>query len=160
MIEQGPFMVRFQAALTENDIELQDLLDIWESMRGARRMPARSDFKPELLQRHLGWVHLLDVTYEPLSFRFRLYGSNISAATGRDATGQELNEAFSGKFLNELQQVLERTVSETQPLRVESSFAGVNKEFIPITSLFLPLSDEGEQVDMVMIRHVIGTRST
>ena len=119
-------------------------------------MPARWDLSPETIRRHLGWVHLLDVSSEPLDFRFRLYGSKIAEVLGHDATGKTLSEAFSEPFLSEVRGAFEYTVESAAPLLLFSSGAGADKDFLTVTSLLLPLSDIDDTVDVILVRHVIG----
>jgi len=156
MVARDQAGVRIQTSLMPDDVELQDLLALWERQRGDRPLPSRADFTPEILRRHLGWLHLLDVRDGQPRFRFRLYGSEIAEVTGRDVTGRNFEDAFSGQFREALIRALEQTVRERRPLRVASTAAGANKDYIPITSLFLPLSEDGETVNMILIRHVFG----
>lgn len=152
----GNRFISHTANLDAADPILLDVLALWQSVRNGRSMPARQDMTPQLLRRHLGWVHIFDVVQEPLDFRFRLYGSRIAEVLGVDATGKLLTEAFSGPFLNSLFPAFEALVREKRPLLLQSSGAGADKEFLPITSMMLPLSDDDERVDAILLRHLVG----
>lgn len=158
MSPQGPGnrFINHSANLDGADPILLDVLALWRSVGHGRSMPARQDMTPQLLRRHLGWIHIFDVIQEPLDFRFRLYGSRIAEALGVDATGKLLTEAFSGPFLKSLFPAFEALVREKRPLLLRSSGAGANKEFLPITSLMLPLSNDDERVDAILLRHLFG----
>lgn len=134
---------------------LQDLLAIWQTARQGRSMPSRQDLTPQLLRQHLGWLHMLDVIDEPLNFRFRLYGSRIADVLGHDATGKLLSEAFHGDFFDAVLPAFQDLVHDKRPLMLKSTGGGANKEFLPVTSLMLPLSDDDDRVDVVLVRHQI-----
>src|SRR5215469_17698305 len=72
--------------------DLQRLYDYWDSRRGGRRYPARSDLDPVEFGFALGNVTLIDVLYEPLRFRFRLMGGLQAQRVGQDMTGKMVDE--------------------------------------------------------------------
>jgi hypothetical protein len=63
------------------------LVECWYQRRGEAEFPARSDFDPLDLLFALGNIVLIQVMYDPLRFRFRLVGSNITRHLGHDSTG-------------------------------------------------------------------------
>ena len=67
---------------------IASLQALWDSRRGARRLPARDDFPVEDLRPWLGYVSLVDVTPPPRRFRWRLIGTGIAERLGRDAAGR------------------------------------------------------------------------
>ena len=138
---------------------LNELLEPWHALRDGRTMPVREDMTPERLKSHLGWIHLLAVSHEPLEFHFRLYGSKIADVLGHDASGKSLTETFSGDFRGALRDAFVSVVNRKEPLVLKSTGAGAGKEHLDIISLLLPLADKAkgaDKVDVILIRHVIG----
>ena len=72
---------------------LQRLYRDWDSRRGGREFPARADFDVLDFKYVIGQLALIDVTYDPLRFRFRLHGTGISQRVGYEMTGKELDVA-------------------------------------------------------------------
>ncbi len=131
------------------DDGLRRLYLYWNRKRGDRRFPARRDIDPLDFVYILGWVTLVDVTYDPLRFRFRLYGSELAHRLGLDATGMTLDEHPQRDFANFLQQEWQRVVENGEPSysRYERAVGDQKREF---ESLRLPLSSDGVTVDMLL----------
>ncbi len=146
---------RFSTEIVTRNADLLDMFELWSARRGDRPMPLRADMTPEAMKRHLGWLHLIDVSYDPLDFRFRLYGSSIAELLGKDSTGKTFSEAFPEPFLSQVRPAFEYSVKNVAPLLLSSTGAGANKDFIAVTSLLLPLSDNGDVVDVILVRHTI-----
>ena len=94
MIVRGEFSYTLEPDLGDNP-KFRDLLAYWERKRGTREMPTRSDIDPLELKQHLGWLVMVDVLPEPGRFRFRLVGTKVVEAYGRDSTGRTVEEAFA-----------------------------------------------------------------
>ena len=69
-----------------------ELKAYWELKRGARPMPTRAMIDPLDLKAHLGWLILAEMLPDGSDMRWRLIGSNIVDAYGRDSTGKRLSE--------------------------------------------------------------------
>jgi len=124
---------------------------LWQDKRGDRRMPARDDFAVEDLRPWLGYVSLVDVTAEPRRFRWRLIGSGIARQLGRDATGRWFDELYDEEMLAGYVGAYSRAVERRQPVFHEGDLEFVGKEFRHFRSVHLPLSDDGEAVNMLML---------
>ena len=115
-------------------------------------MPARADFLPHILSDHLGWIALLDVERSPLRFRYRLVGTGITQAVGRDSTGRYLDELYEPDIYEIAASGFRRVVETQRPVRVQGKLEQVDKGFMRYEALELPLSDDGVEVNMVMTR--------
>ena len=82
--------------------ELRRLLLLWESRCDGQRVPTRDDFSAEELMGFGGRVVLLDVEPDPFRLRFRLLGTHVTAAVGRDATGSYLDEVYDPVYWERL----------------------------------------------------------
>src|SRR3546814_2121557 len=69
-----------------------DLARLWQAKRPGRAVTARRDLDPGDLQPWFGDLLIADVLDAPRDFRFRLFGTNIANAVGRDLTGRRLSD--------------------------------------------------------------------
>jgi|SRR4051794_11536253 hypothetical protein len=127
-----------------------EALNYWESKLNGRRMPARRDFEPVFEIPHLlPWVILVDVLREPLDFRYRVIGTGIAVRAHRDHTGcrfSELSRIGPGSVVWEdrLAVVETRAPKMTTPV-----YIGRDKLVRSVSGIHLPVSDDGETVNMI-----------
>lgn len=127
----------------------QRLYDYWHQIRGTRAMPSRADIDPLRLKGVLGWVLLIDVEWDPLRFRFRLIGSEITSIRGVDLTGRYLDEVVSSSrdvILNFNARVA------TEPCIGFHSVVDTMRDARVgwVSRLSLPLSSDRRRVDMIL----------
>ena len=129
---------------------LQRALNYWESKRGRRRMPARRDLDPLEIPELLPFVILTDVTHDPLDLRYRLIGTAVVDRCARDYTGLRLR-ALPGKGPGSVVWDLRaKAVQEGRPVsREDAPYVGPSKEAGRVRDLHLPLSNDGERVNML-----------
>jgi hypothetical protein len=106
MIVRGAFSYWFDPDLAGSS-KFRELLAYWDRKRRERPMPRRADIDPLEIARHLGWIIIVEVLDGPERFRFRLVGTKVVDAYGRDSTGKTVEQAFDDdpvgrSFLNEL----------------------------------------------------------
>ena len=130
--------------------ELVDLLGVWQAKRQGRAMPARADLTPFELKAHLGNLLLTDVEPEPLRFRYRLVGTNITRIVKRDATGCYFDEIYKGRLRETAIAVNAWVVRERAPLRIFSRTGHERNDIYTYEGVLLPLSQDGERVNMVL----------
>lgn len=76
-----------------DDGNARQLLALWEAKRGARLMPARSDFDVIAdLRPFLGYLMLIEVIEGGADYRFRVFGSTIAALVGEENQNKRLSE--------------------------------------------------------------------
>ncbi|RMF15294.1 MAG: PAS domain-containing protein [Alphaproteobacteria bacterium] len=124
----------------------------WHGARRGRRMPSRSDFSPRIMGRHLGGMVLHDVSHgEEPDFRVRLAGSDLVDIMNFDPTGLPMCEVPNGA------PIIARyrwVVRERRPyMCLDLPLDWANKDYRSYSTLVMPLSDDGERVDM-LIAHV------
>lgn len=135
--------------LAIDDERLSKLYAYWRMKRGRRSMPARRDIDPLDVRELMGNMTLIDVRQEPVEFRFRLAGTRIVDLFGKELTGRNVDEArFLGKrppFERQCGAVLESK---------EPSFIiillGVEHRRMVYRQLLLPLSSDGESIDVML----------
>jgi hypothetical protein len=129
---------------------LRKLYDYWEEKRGERQFPARHDLDPLEFRFALGNIVLVDVEHAPMRFRFRLVGTEVVKYEGVDPTGKYLDELH----LAELRQMLDGAYRDAVAARVPVH--NVRERFLDgrmrrFEVLDLPLSADGDTIDMLMI---------
>jgi hypothetical protein len=134
--------------------ELYDVLRLWEEKRGSRELPSKSDLTPFALKNHLGCIVVVRGTHSPLAFRFSLHGSKIVDVVGRDITGMSLEEAFEGEALRKTRALGEHMVRTKRPVRMHSTVVPIDKDFLEVETIFLPLAADGTTVDTLLGRQV------
>jgi len=123
----------------------------WDGKRGARLMPARADIKPAELKDHLGWISMLDVL--PGDFRYRLIGTLVARYFGWDATGKTITEAWERQgrdAVDGVHAILNAVVKQKFVLRSygEADWSTIGLE--KFDSIYLPLSDDGETINVIL----------
>jgi hypothetical protein len=131
--------------------ELQFLYEYWQAKRGARVMPARADLNVRDLKEHLGWVSLIDVLPDG-EFRYRLIGTRINAYFRMEATGKTVPDAFARTPAASAMMIalLGQVVAQKIAVRTYGTLAWMDRDLEDFESLFLPFSDDGENVNMIM----------
>jgi len=98
--------------------ELRQLHDLWQALRGERRMPARRDFDPADARRLLPHIMLIDVVAEApreRRYRVRLHGTAQAAFQGTDWTGAYLHEKTDRESAERLCDVGDHIVASRAP---------------------------------------------
>ncbi|MBI3504814.1 MAG: PAS domain-containing protein [Proteobacteria bacterium] len=130
------------------------LYRFWDARRRGRPMPARADLDVVDLKPWLGFTGLLDVLPDALpegaDFRYRLIGTALTGHFGVDLTGQCVSKACLTAnipaALANLRGIVAgrraRWRNDLVPCNDGTSLSGER--------LFLPLSDDGESVNMIL----------
>lgn len=129
------------------------LKDYWDKKRDGRAMPARADIRPSEMKEHLGWIMLLDVLPGAADFRFRTVGTRVTEYFLTDATGKTVMEAFARNGDDAVKAVLathSKVAREAVVLRVHGGAGMFGRAFLDFDALYLPLSDVGTSVNMIL----------
>lgn len=131
-----------------------DLIGRWTAARetSGTAIPPREFADPFELQEHLGYLQLVDVFHDPVRFRYRLIGTRITALAGRDSTGRWFQDLYSPEFVAEAFKSYRWIIAEKRPLRVSATWQHVDKGHIRYEALDLPLSADGDTVDLILTR--------
>jgi hypothetical protein len=129
------------------------LKDYWDSKRGARAMPSRADISPAEMKQHIRAIVLVDALPDFADFRYRMIGGDVTEHMLGDATGKTLREAFTryGATATEGAVAGYAHVARNKVvMRLHGSAAWLNQPHLDFDSLHLPLSDDGETVNMIL----------
>ena len=129
------------------------LKNYWDLKRGGRKMPTRADIKPVDMKEHLGWIILLDVLPEFSDFRYRTIGTRVTQYFLADPTGKTLSESFSAygdAAVNGVLAVHRKAAKDQVAVRAYGGAGWIGRSFLDFDALFLPLSNDGVTVDMIL----------
>lgn len=141
------------------DERLRRLYRYWDEKRQGRRFPARRDIDPLDFPYVLGQMMLIDVSYDPLQFRFRLYGTELVDRMGFDMTGRTLDKHPLPEFRDFLERGWREVLDTGAPAHVFFNRL-VDDRQRRFESLRLPLSADGQKIDIIMVTAVLTDRQT
>ena len=131
---------------------LAELFAYWDKLRAGRAMPRRAEIEPADIASHLRRVHLLSVE-GPDKFRFRIYGSGVTNPDAVDMTGRTTLEYSDPAFCKLVTRHLSECAAQAKPVSYEV-IARLDAEPYEYTFITLPLSDNGSDVNMLLVRSV------
>ena len=130
---------------------LRQLYEYWDMRRGGRSMPARSDLDPVDLKQLLPVLILIDVVPDARRYIYRLVGTREVEMRGRDPTGRSILEAYYGESAEGTTFYLDRVVQRREPVLYRGTYQPLSTRIQCDDVLFLPLSKDGEAVNMIML---------
>lgn len=129
---------------------LGEALRYWHGKRGGRLMPARRDIDPTEIPRLLAHLQMIDVIDRGARFRYRLVGTAIVETFGQDYTGRFVDEQFLGARGDFIQKIYRTVCDERRPVFLRNDYRTAKGLSIVAVRLFLPLSQDGEQVSIIV----------
>jgi hypothetical protein len=144
--------------ITEQSVDLSEqirhphldrLYRYWNERRGRRALPARRDIDPLDFSYLLGNIILVDVLREPLRFRVRLHGDALAIRAGYDFTGKFLDQPPISDYRAYAIERCKGIVETGRPLAVEHNRVLDGRPH-HYEALWLPLSDDGENVNKLL----------
>jgi hypothetical protein len=159
VIDDGPPAVRFTRLTLEaiSSPEFRFVYDLWTRKRAARQAPARGDFDPAEMPQVLPRLLLIDIMRNPPDFRYRLAGTETFFIHGTELTGRSVLSIVPAKqgqlVWNDLCEMMETW----EPQHVQLEFVSQDGHGRSYRVLRLPLSSDGQAVDMVLVIQDFGT---
>ncbi len=142
------------------DRRLAKLAALWLE-RATDGVPERAAFGPEVLHGLglLPYVILVDVVPSVDGgvggggerFRYRLIGTEITAAVGRDVTGRYLDELYPPAIYEKRAEPLRWVLRERRPLRATDRLDMPGKEHLCYEALCAPVVNGGSVITVIMI---------
>lgn len=134
---------------------LVHLFDYWNRKRAGRRMPSRDDLDPIDIRDVMPSVIICEVEPEPLRFRYRLIGTRLTELVHRDVTGRYIDESLYGDNVDVVKGPFLEAYQTRAPVAVRGRLSWGNVER-QVAALALPLSADGETVNMVFFAVDVG----
>lgn len=137
--------------------KIRALFQYWQSIHRdpehpESELPGRQHLDPMDIPQLLPNIWMIDVTHEPLRFRFRLVGTEIVKFTGRDATGKWLDEIYPDYQNSDAYRFHRACALSGRPAyRKGSVLSNPGRDYIEAERLYLPLAENGKDVDILLI---------
>jgi hypothetical protein len=112
-------------------------------------MPGPDDLDPAEIPLLLPNVFLIDVLRDPLDFRDRLIGTAVEQYMKRPMTGLHLRELPHQQPGSIIWSTLESVVLDPRPVSSRAPYKGPHKDDKVSEDMIMPLSDDGETVNML-----------
>jgi hypothetical protein len=129
---------------------LRRLYADWDAQRRGRAFPARADFDPLDYKYIVGNLSLLDVHHAPLRFHYRLHATNVAQRLGYELTGKSLAANPDPLARAKIHDHFAAVVGSRAPIATRNRFINPDGRQVNHESLVLPLSRDGETINMLM----------
>lgn len=129
------------------------LIAYWNAKRGERKLPSRADIDPSDLRSILPSLIIFDCLAGFADFRYRLMGTGVVDAAGRDNTGKtvrEVYEAAEPEFCNYYLDTLRSVATKGVMGRAKGTLRHVRREYRSADILLLPLGDPDGTVRWIL----------
>ncbi len=127
--------------------DLRVLYEYWLEKKAGGEMPGRVDIRPTEIISLLPRIILIDVEYHPLRFKFRLVGTDIVCAMGKDMTGVYLDDISSqSSTLDRLNWLVENKTTYFATAQLD----WMDRDYQKYHVLGLPLGSEDGAVNMIL----------
>jgi hypothetical protein len=131
------------------DGDLRQAYEYWRTQKGTKTFPSRHDISPEGMKPFLSKVMLIDVCDSRLDFIYRVYGTSIVTAHGKDFTGKSVRAldppAFAELIWRQYSEVLQIGDAVAHRVRL---FAG--NHYMNYHRVTMPLSTDGTTIGMLL----------
>jgi len=131
------------------DVDLKLALDYWQHKKGARLAPARTDIDPVDIAALLPRVMLIDVSTDPLDFRFRLAGTGIFKIHGAELTNTRALDLAPSAYAAMIHRHYCEAVAQRAPI-AHRVLIDVDTRRSAYMRIILPLSDDGDVVNRLL----------
>jgi hypothetical protein len=138
------------------DERLQRLYAYWRQKAADRSLPSRADLDPVEIPKLLPHIMLIDVLPSG-GYHYRLIGTENARAHGINATGRSLDEVLPGPgYKAHVIALYDECVRTRRALYSECLFLSLEQQGPERHTkvLFLPLSDDGANVNIVLVGQV------
>ena len=129
---------------------LRPIVEYWEEKRQGRAAPLRKDIDPLELKGYLAQVFLVDALAAD-EFRFRLLGNEIVERYGRNSTGKTVRETYRDmpEIARWCTRMFQAVLEHGRPVLSRGTLHAVHKDFFTFETISMPLSRDGERLDMI-----------
>jgi len=126
------------------------LYQYWNARRGVRAMPSRGDIDPSEMRQWLPRLTLVDVGGEGSQFIYRLVGTQMVDLLGINPTGRPVATAWPENLAPGVVDAYREVVAMRAPVFCEQVSQWLDDQRPNAWAMRLPLSSDGEEVDMVL----------
>lgn len=130
----------------------QGFLNYWRSKAQTETLPRRADIDPLDIPALLPQIGLVDILLDqdPVVYRSRLLGTEITRHFGRDVTGKAAKQLYDDRYLLQLETTYGQVVATRQPLLCRCHVPLIDGNMTAYHRFIAPLASNGEDIDMLM----------
>jgi hypothetical protein len=147
-VDRGKECRAFRAQLVVP--EQRQLYDFWMTKAAGRDMPSRAEIRPTEIPRILPGISLIDVAPNIGHSLVRLAGTRLREIHDREITGLQIEDLDWGDKRDYWMAAYHRTIVEKRPTQGIVKGPRLHKEHVVQYWLKLPLSNDGNTVNMVL----------
>jgi hypothetical protein len=140
-----------RADLTIDSPTLRRMHGDWQKRQRGSLLPGRSEFDVVDFKYILGRLNLVQVHQDPLRFRYRVHGTECARLLGYDMTGKFVDQYPDPVYSTRVRRNFSSVVESPQPRCDLGKREVVDGRIIHFEALILPLAEDGETVDMLMV---------
>jgi hypothetical protein len=133
---------------------LAELYSYWSARCRGRKVPARADIDPVDIPQLLPHLTLTEMvpaeTARGFRIRYRLAGTEVESHFGCPLTNRYLDELVAGPFVDFAMDLHERGRTESAPVYTEVLFGSDDANPLHAKRLMLPLSEDGQTVNLML----------
>lgn len=134
------------------DPVITEAIRYWEQQRRGRRFPSRQDLHPRELKAILPHFQLFELVDGGPAYRARLLGTEIVRQIKADTTGETFDETSSRLVVQRVLKAIRWVIDHQRPLRTFALRTAVEgREFLAHETIFLPLSSDGTNINMLAV---------
>jgi hypothetical protein len=137
--------------LARSSDAIKRMYGYWRSKCDGDRMPTRSAIDPVEIPRFLPNITIVEVVPDARRYVYRLVGTKEVDIRGRDPTGKSVLEGFFGPSLDDALGCYDTVVATRRPLYDDAPYITPDGRFCDDETLFLPLSEDGENVNRILV---------
>ncbi|HXC28690.1 MAG TPA: PAS domain-containing protein [Stellaceae bacterium] len=135
-----------------DDPVLGPALSYWTGKRSGRSMPRKRDIDPiEIPPKILPNLQIIDAIDGGARFRYRLIGTALVEAYGRDFSGRIVDELFPDGRLDFVQSLYRSVCTSKAPIFSRNKYHTPRDVDLFSMRIYMPLSEDG-----VAVQHILG----
>lgn len=141
-------------------VELSEFLEYWRGKCKGRQFPSRADIKPREIERLLPWVNMYDVSEDGKEPRIRLIGSSLSSNLGHEDLRGEPISSIPPQLARRVRLGIDWVLEARGPIRAVALLTEIpGQEFQGTELCAVPLSDNGQDINIVMVVTILENRA-
>ncbi|WP_419903362.1 PAS domain-containing protein [Kiloniella sp.] len=137
--------------LQQYDERIAAFYQMWKAKCGDDTIPSRSDFDPVEMVQFLSGITLVDVDRETHELTYRLVGTNEVDVRGKDPTGERVRDNFHANSWEDAWGNYGHVILTKGVAYDNSDIPNSNGAMVEDETVFVPLSGDGEHVNIVML---------
>ncbi len=144
-----------------DDPTLTELALYWDAKRGGRSAPSRDDLDPVEIPHLLYCMGLIDVLENGTCFRYRLVGTKVASAFGKDPTHSRLGDTFSrhDPYAYYIRDILRQTADEVMPRYTATEYVREDGTRVRAKRLTMPLVDDYGRSNILLVGTVFSEKT-